>query len=379
MLMLEIFFFIIIFLLVHYVFFLSKILYGLNNAETTRQVKKENLCAAVIIPFRNESENILKSLESLQAQNYSKEKFEIIFVDDSSEDDSLKKISEAKKNDNVRVLSVPKTFQVNAHKKRAIIYGIENSTSEIIITTDADCLHKIDWLQTMINEFDAMTGFVSGPVIFLDKNSFFEKLQKLEFAGLVLTGAGLINAGTPVICNAANLAYRRKVFEEVNGFNDQMNLSSGDDELLMQKIYKNTNYKIKFCWNKSAVVKTKANKSYSQFYQQRKRWASKGLFYEDKVLILKLILIFLYYLSLPVLTILAFIYAGKYFTLLFLSAALKIILEYLIIKKGKDLLQLKKEMKYFLIAEVIHLPYILVAGFSGVFGNYVWKNRTIKR
>ena len=130
-------------------------------------------------------------------------------------------------------------------RKRAIRYGIEQSIGDIIVTTDADCIYADDWLSSLVSNFEDSVGFVSGPVEFKDNGNVFSKLQKLEFAGLIFTGAGLIGAGKPTICNAANIAYRKKAFDEVNGFEYDMDLSSGDDELLMQKIAQDTEYKCK--------------------------------------------------------------------------------------------------------------------------------------
>jgi cellulose synthase/poly-beta-1,6-N-acetylglucosamine synthase-like glycosyltransferase len=201
----------------------------------------------------------------------------------------------------------------------------------------------------------------------------------LEFAGLVLTGAGLIGTNKPVICNAANIAYRKKIFIEVGGFNDKVKLSSGDDELLMQKIRRETDFKIKFCWDYEAVVKTSSNSDLTQFYNQRKRWASKGLFYGNKMLVFKLILIYFFYVGLISQLALSLFVSLNYLILFILSIALKYLLEYKIVKKGKILLSLINVMKIFPIAEFLQIPYIIIAGFSGVFGNFYWKQRRIKR
>jgi cellulose synthase/poly-beta-1,6-N-acetylglucosamine synthase-like glycosyltransferase len=204
-------------------------------------------------------------------------------------------------------------------------------------------------------------------------------MQRLEFAGLVITGAGLIGSGNPIICNAANIAYRKKVFEEVCGFSYQMSLSSGDDELLMQKIHRDSNYKIKFALNKNAIVSTEANPTIKDFYHQRKRWASKGLFYGDNLLLLKLVLIFLFYLSLIIQPILGILLSTKYFLIFFISYLFKISAEYLILKRGVNLLFNSNILKPFLITEILQVPYILISGFMGMFGNLIWKDRKIKR
>jgi len=202
-------------LLGHYSLFLISILLGLKrlNPSQTNQIPGEFV--SIIIPFRNESESIIDNVKSIIDQNYPKDKYEVIYVNDNSTDDSLQLVDEYSKPDNIKVLSLPKDYFPNAHKKRAIRYGIENSVGDIVVTTDADCIYSKNWLSSLIINFDEDTGFVSGPVEFLDDDGMFSKLQKLEFAGLVITGAGLIGIGKPTICNAANIAYRKKTYEEV--------------------------------------------------------------------------------------------------------------------------------------------------------------------
>ncbi len=363
----------------HYLFFLFSILIGLNKSKHSRanQIPKEFV--SIIIPFRNESENIISNIKSIIEQNFPKENYEVIYVDDSSTDNSFRILNEFPKPKNVKIFSLPKDYSPNAHKKRAIRYGIENSTGEIIITTDADCFYSENWLSSMLNNIDDETGFISGPVEFLDDDGMFAKLQKLEFTGLVITGAGLIGIGKPTICNAANIAYRKNTYEEVNGFYDQMDLSSGDDELLMQKIAKDTKYKVKFSLLTESIVKTSASKNINEFYHQRKRWASKGLFYKNIRLIITLILIYLFYLGLVIQPFLILFISYSFAYSFGLSLFIKLVLEYLILLKGKNILFPKLSLKPFIFAEFLQVPYIIIAGFSGMFGNLEWKERKIKR
>ena len=356
-----------------------KILSGLKKLGPSTSISIPEEFISVIIPFRNEEKNILINLNSIENQDYPKEKFEVIYIDDSSEDNSLKLLQDNKIADNIKVLSVPEKFSVNANKKRAVRYGIENSSGQFIVTTDADCVHEKKWLSSLISNFDDATGFVSSPVEFIDGQTLFSKIQKLEFAGLIFTGAGLIGSGSPTICNAANIAYRKKAFDEVGGFKNQMGLSSGDDELLMQKIAKDTDYKVRFSVNKNSIVKTHSNKNFAEFYHQRKRWANKGLFYRDNNLIVKLILIFLFYIGLVFQPILVITLSSYFYISLVASILLKSVFEYLILTSGKKILFNDLSLKPFLIAEFLQVPYIIIAGFVGAFGNLKWKERKIKR
>jgi cellulose synthase/poly-beta-1,6-N-acetylglucosamine synthase-like glycosyltransferase len=366
-------------LLLHYLFFLQLIFRGLNKLKVFDNEILPREFVSIIIPFRNESQNIIANLRSIEAQLYPVDKYEIIYVNDFSEDDSVELLKRNIKKNNVRVLSVPDNYSENAHKKRAIRYGIENAKGDIIVTTDADCIYDEEWLHSIMLSFDSLTGFVSGPVEFISDDKMFSKFQQLEFAGLVLCGAGLIGSGHPTICNAANIAYKKKVFDEVGGFKDHMNLSSGDDELLMQKISKDSDFKVKFCIKQNAIVKTSANKTIGDFFQQRKRWASKGLFYGDKSLVLKLILIYAFYVGLISQLIFGLTIDYTFLFSFLISMFLKFIFELRILYKGKEKILRDIQLKYFFIAEIIQIPYIIYAGLVGAFGNYLWKSRKVKR
>ncbi len=356
--------------------FLVSVYGGIQKVKLAKRKKNNGLpYVAVIVPFRNEAENLPGLIESLKSQTYPKSHLQIILVNDASTDNS-RAIAVENAADNFLIIDASSTGQ-RAFKKKAIEEALRFAHGEIIITTDADCLHKPEWIETLVKYFDENTGVVSGPVTFDYGNSLFEKLQTLEFAGLVLTGAGLIGTGKPIIANAANFAYRKKAFDAVNGYADNKHLSSGDDEILMQKIANETAFEIKFAWDKKAIVKTKANKTASDFIQQRKRWASKGMYYFDKSVIALLGFIFLFYLSL------VFLFAGgffgfsfKWFVFLF---TVKSLLELAILKQGANFLFEKKLLRLLPLAEAFQIPYIVFAAIGGAAGNYEWKSRKIKR
>ncbi len=368
-----------IFLLIFYSAFLISILNGLNKLKSSKSNPIPEEFVSVIIPFRNESENIIANVKSIIKQNYPDDFYEVLYINDNSSDDSLQLLTEFSKPDRIKVFSLPDNNSPNAHKKRSIAYGIEKSKGELIVTTDADCFYSENWLRSLLSNFDPETGFISGPVEFIEEENLFSRIQKLELAGLILTGAGLIGADRPIICNGANIAYRKKIFDEVGGFKDQINLSSGDDELLMQKIAMETKYKIGFSLNHDSIVKTKCNAGINNFYQQRKRWASKGLFYKNTNLIIMLLLIFLFYFGLIIQPFLILFLSTSFVFILLLSVIIKLLLEYLIIRKGKKMLFPNLSLKEFILAEILHVPYIIVSGFAGMFGNLKWKERKIKR
>jgi hypothetical protein len=62
-----------------------------------------------------------------------------------------------------------------------------------------------------------------------------------------------------------------------------------------------------------------------------------------------------------------------------LCFSIKAMMEYLILKTGADNLFSRSILRPFIAAEVLHIPYIIIAGISGALGNYIWKERKIKR
>ena len=114
----------------------------LKNSETTSGAPSTKI--SVIIPVRNEEESIGDCLGDLANQDYPKELFEIIVVDDHSTDDTLKVISAYQAN-NIKVLEFRDENVRSAFKKQAINLGIENATGDLIMTTDADCRMNEKW------------------------------------------------------------------------------------------------------------------------------------------------------------------------------------------------------------------------------------------
>ena len=363
----------------YYLIFIINVVKGIRVVKNEIAENENNEFISVIIPFRNEENTILDNLASLESQSISKDRYEVIYVDDNSNDNSVEILGNAIQSKNIFIIHSDAKTEKRAHKKLALQKAIRLAKGELIITTDADCVHGRDWLKTLSNMFDYKTAFVSGPVEFIDDESTFTKFQRLEFSGLILVGAGLIGLKKPLICNAANLGFRKSVYEMVGGYDDNLNLSSGDDEFLMQKISRETSLQIKFCFDRSAMSYTKPNSTLSEFFNQRKRWASKSFYYVKKSTTFALTLIYLFYLGLLVQLILGIFYSDLFFLSLGFSLMLKFVTEYQVVQIESEELFSKVNAKLFLLAEFFQIPYIIISGISGLFGNYKWKGRKIKR
>lgn len=360
-----------------YVAFILFIWRGLKRKEINKKSDKKPFLS-VIIPCRNEVDNIEGLLNSLLSQDYPAGKYEIILIDDNSTDGTVDAIRNHQSDKRITLLANDSGDLKSGFKKNAIETGINSAKGEIIVTTDADCRQPVRWLSLIAENFTEKTGFLAGPVKIKPDNSLFSRLQSLEFAGLMLSAAGLIKAGFPVTCSAANLAYRKKAFLDVNGYKDNSNLSSGDDELLMQKIDKSGKYEVRYLWEPDAVVTTESAGKLKSFFEQRRRWASKSLFYKKPLLTLTLALIYLFFLSIPAAFVVSFFYPA-YWDYLITALGAKILVDFLVMGNGRNFFYDGYLLRYFGLAELLHAPYIIISAFAGLFGNFEWKERKLER
>ena len=338
---------------------------------------------SILIPARNESANIHRCIQSILTQKYPKSLFEIIVIDDHSTDGTAE-IVEAFGASNVQVLFlkdfVKDRIKLKAFKKKAIEVAIQKSTGDLIITTDADCVAPAEWLNLLVSFYEKKQyKFIAAPVNFHKENSIFEKIQSLDFLGMMgVTGAG-IHRHFMNMCNGANLAYEKKAFYEVGGFEGIDKIASGDDMLLMQKMAKHFPNKIGFLKNKNATVLTKAMPDLKSFSQQRIRWASKSGSYQEFQILVILALVFFFCVSIVVNLFLLPFFFGKIIKVLLIQLLVKTIIDYFFLKQMSVFFGRKDLMKIFLPAQVFHIFYIAIIGFLGnVVKQYEWKGRRVK-
>ncbi len=238
---------------------------------------------SVIIPFRNEVENLPSLLEHLKELRYPKSLYTVHLINDASTDGSRDfvtdflskhKLSNYHCSDNERVSDSP--------KKDAILTAIKNSTNEWIVTTDADCTFSKDWLRTLDHFIqDKHPKMVVAPVsiALTKKPSFINAFEQLDFLSLMGITRGAFGIKKPFLCNGANLAYERQAFFEVDGFASNDHIASGDDHFLMEKFVVRFRENVTYLNATSSIVTTQPQKNLKGFISQRIRWAAKGTGY----------------------------------------------------------------------------------------------------
>jgi cellulose synthase/poly-beta-1,6-N-acetylglucosamine synthase-like glycosyltransferase len=332
-----------------------------------------NITISVIIPARNEENNIGQLLEALQRQIYPAALTEIIVVDDHSTDQTPNIVRQFL---DVKLIQVTEE-NINSYKKKAIETGIAAATGEFIVTTDADCIPPKEWLQTIV-AFKKEKGsvFIAAPVVFDCNSSVVQLFQAMDFMILQgITGASVYK-NIHSMCNGANLAYERKAFYEVNGFAGVDHIASGDDMLLMHKIWKQHPDRVHYLKSKDAIVATQPMKTWKAFFNQRIRWASKAKNYDDKRIIAVLLLVYLFNLSFLALGIAGFF---CYHYWLYLSGLwiAKTLIELPFFLSVSRFFNKQWAAKLFFFFQPLHILYTIISGLFGQFGKYEWKGRKV--
>jgi len=328
----------------------------------------------VIIPARNESANIKACLSALMAQTYPRSLMEIIVVDDLSEDDT----AEIVKNFPVKLIRNNPAPGSIAFKKQAIATGISQASGALILTTDADCIVANTWVSTMVNTLQSQRAYmVTGPVKMMPGNQCLSMFQSLDFAILQGITAASVGSGIHDMSSGANLAYIKSFYHEVGGFNGIDDIASGDDMLLMQKFSVQYPGSIGYAFSTDAMVNTKTEPTWKLFLQQRIRWASKATKYKDPVLFRILLLVYAVNLWVVALLVMG-LWNRRAFVFGLILMIIKLMIEWRFVQNVLQFFSLLPLMRWFPIAQPLHILYTVVSGFFGQAGGYRWKGRNVK-
>lgn len=327
----------------------------------------------VIIPARNEEKQVAACIRSVTAQKYPAGLLQILVVDDHSDDRTVA-LAQAEAANAARHPVSVLSLAGSGGKKAAITRGVEAASGEIIVTTDADCLHDSGWLRSIAFAFETgKADLVIGPVVLQEERTFFDYIQGLELCGLSLvTSAGAL-AGRPMLASGANLAYRKTVFEQAGGFSGDTE-ASGDDMLLLQRVLRTQAITIGFPPGMAGVVHTKAQSGLRSFFRQRIRWTAKFRKMRDPWLRLTALAALGANLMVVAGPLLACVFSGfvkPYLLLIGVKAGI----DFLLLSLAASYFQKPRLLHFFLPAFVFNSLYVVVTGAGSVMGTYSWKGR----
>ena len=398
-------------IIVNYTIHFARYIFGLNRllristdsgdeilikSATKDGINSQNESAyfvSVVVAARNEEYNIAKCLNSLLQQDYPKERYEIIIIDDHSTDNTAQIIRGYHSQNPQTVKLIELTDSQG--KKSAINEGLKVASGSVIAHTDADCVVPVSWISSIMKTIERNDAlFVTGSVMFYREKGLFNAFQCIEFNSLIASTAAAISIGKPIMCNGANMAYRANILVQEKGVcNDdyiKIRLASGDDVFKMLMVKKRFGPEhIAFIKEPAAVVYTNAMRTLKAFLDQRVRWISKRNAFKDKDVI---------YTALTMLTtnLLILITAAiclvsllidqrnqltsiELFALLAGGFALKSILDYILLHKYTKVFGQQKLLRYLPLMEIFVMVYTVVVGLLSAVTGYDWKGRKLRR
>ena len=235
-----------------------------------------------------------------------------------------------------------------------------------------------DWLTSLAECYERTNAkIISGPVTFTPESTLTDYLQTVEFSSLIGSGAASISAGKPSMCNGANLAYEKKAFETVGGFAGNEHLASGDDEFLLHKIAEKYPGKVQFLKDQRAIVQTAPHTCWQDFFQQRKRWASKWKHYRNPASVALAVYVFSCNVALVVGLVLGFTNYLPWNNILMLLL-MKWIPEWIFIGSLLIFLKKKSSIPYILLVQLLYPFYVVLFGLVAQKPTYTWKGRELR-
>lgn len=338
---------------------------------------------SVLVPARNEASRIGYLLDSLARQSYPPERFEVIVIDDHSEDGTAD-VVERHPLPNLRLLRLAKHLAVDepilSYKKKALELGVRHARGELLLSTDADCVAPSQWLACIAGFHEAAGAqLIAAPVLFQHEQNLLQRFQSLDFIGMMaVTGAG-IHSRFLYMANGANLAFAKALFQDVGGYAGNEHHASGDDVFLIQKAAARAPDKVAFLKCREAVIHTLPQPNLNGFVHQRLRWGTKNNSYKDRRITAVLGLVFLLcwfilalILSLPVFGL----YGLGLAITLFVGKGLA---DYLLLSTAASFFVRAELLRSFWLLEGLHVLYIAIIGLlSLVVKRFEWKGRQVR-
>ncbi len=355
-----------------YVILILLFVIGFDKLNTSTKNYEDTTQFSVIIPFRNEAENLPSLLNSIKEIEYHQSLFEIILVDDESSDNSIEIITQFFiNNPEIDIKIIKNLRDSNSPKKDAISTAISITKYNWIIATDADCILPKTWLSSFNTSIcENNPNMIVAPVSFKSNSSFLHQFQLIDFLSMQGATIGGFGIKKPFMANGANLAYKKELFLKLNGFKDNDFIASGDDVFLLENFVAYNRSKVIFLKNIEALVTTYPTKNWNELIQQRKRWAAKATHFKSNFA--KSIGALVFFANCVIgLSIIIGLYQPIFLTLLLP----KFLIDTVLIFKTAGLYQNKINFLSFLKTLLFYPFFTVYIAITSLSSPFVWKDR----
>jgi len=235
---------------------------------------------SVVICARNEYMNLAENLPLILQQDYPN--FEVVVVNDNSDDESNFLLQDlAQEFKNLSIVTISQTLNFFSGKKFPLSIGIKSAKHELLLLTDADCKpQSSQWLRQMQRNFTAGTDIVLGYGGYEHGQGLLNKLIRFDTLHIAIQYLSLALAHLPYMGVGRNLAYRKPLFYEHNGFISHYRIHSGDDDLFVNKAATSRNTRIEITPGSHTLSKAKT--TLNAWMRQKRRHFSSSRYYKAR-------------------------------------------------------------------------------------------------
>ena len=235
---------------------------------------------SVVICAKNEYHNLKINLPVILNQDYPD--YEIVVVNDASDDETIFLLEDlSKQYPHLKVVTITQNLNFFSGKKFPLALGIKSAKNEYLLLTDADCMPAgPDWIKEMTSGFSAQKEVVLGYGGYQTENSFLNSIIRFETAFTAIQYFSFALLGTPYMGVGRNLAYKKSLFLQNKGFISHYKVSSGDDDLFINKIATKKNTRIII--SPESFTSSPGKKTFNNWWIQKRRHLSTGKYYKTK-------------------------------------------------------------------------------------------------
>ena len=366
------------FAIISYGFLITFAIIGFNKLNRTIALSKNPSTSylSIVVSARNEEQTIRDFIYEIVKQNFPKTHFELIIIDDCSDDNTYQLAKETLAKSGLQYQLIKQ--DVHYGKKKNLALAIQKSIGDIIVTTDADVVYRHpNWLQSISSYFHTLSpNMLIMPVDFKGESGFLSQFQITENIALTGITAGYAGLQKPFMCNGANLAFKKAIYELVDGYHSHSHLSSGEDIFILESFKKVDSARVQYGLSRELIVKTSTVKNLHDLFNQRVRWASKtkenpnllNSFFAFIVLVANLIFLALFVAILKKSVILPY---------LSIFALAKFVFDFLLLFLASDFLGRLKYIWWIIPFECVYWIYALSIGITSFIYKPFWKGKKI--
>lgn len=320
---------------------------------------------SIIVTAKNEENNLENLFSALSKLEYDRDKFELVFVDDNSTDNTYSLAIElSSKLSNCKIIKP--TSKIFAAKKGALAVGIQSSKFPFIVITDADCMPENEWLNAFSKCFNNGLDFVFGVAPFYQSSKSINKISCFENLRSSILTFSFAKLNFPYSAAARNFGFRKGAFEKIGGYSNTIETLGGDDDLLLREAVKHK-LKIGCVTNPRSWVFSNSKLTLRDYLNQKARHTETSLHY---LFSRQLLLGFWHLINLIMLFSPILVFVDRNFFLLFLT---KMIVDILLIKSFQKKFGYSFQFFEIISLQIFYEFFLIINFFNASIKKTKWK------